>query len=65
MNWDQIKGEWLQAKGKLRAKWGKLTDSDLEVIGGKKDELIGRLQERYGLEKEQAERDVDAYLKTL
>ena len=65
MNWDQIKGEWREAKGKLRSKWGKLTDDDLETIAGKKDELIGRLQQRYGLKKDQAERDVDDYLKTL
>jgi uncharacterized protein YjbJ (UPF0337 family) len=65
MNWDQIKGEWKQAKGKLRSKWGKLTDNDLEQIAGKKDVLVGRLQERYGLKKDQAERDVDDYLKTV
>ena len=65
MNWDQIKGEWKQAKGKLRSKWGKLTDNDLEQIAGKKDVLVGRLQEHYGLKKDQAERDVDDYLKTV
>ena len=65
MNWDQLKGEWLEAKGKLRSKWGKLTDDDLEQISGKKDVLIGRLQQRYGWKKDQAERDVDDYLKKL
>jgi uncharacterized protein YjbJ (UPF0337 family) len=65
MNWDQIKGEWQQAKGKIRSKWGKLTDNDLEQIGGKKDVLVGRLQERYGWKKDQVERDIDDYLKTL
>ena len=65
MNWDTVEGQWKQLKGKIRSKWGKLTDSDLDVIGGKKDMLVGRLQERYGLKKDEAERDVDDYMKTL
>jgi len=65
MNWDQIKGEWREAKGKLRSKWGKLTDDDLEQIAGKKDILVGRLQQRYGWKKDQAEESIDDYLKTL
>ena len=65
MNWDKIAGEWKQAKGKLRAKWGKLTDNDLETVAGKKDVLVGRLQERYGWKKDQAERSLDDYLKSL
>jgi uncharacterized protein YjbJ (UPF0337 family) len=65
MNWDQISGQWREAKGKLRAKWGKLTDDDLEAINGKKDVLIGRLQQRYGQKKDDAERDVDTFLKGL
>jgi uncharacterized protein YjbJ (UPF0337 family) len=65
MNWDQIEGQWRQAKGKIKTQWGKLTDDDLDVIGGKRDVLIGRLQERYGLRKEDAERDLDRYLKNL
>ena len=65
MNWDQIKGEWREAKGKLRSKWGKLTDDDVEQIAGKKDVLVGRLQQRYGWKKDQAERSIDDYLKTL
>ncbi len=65
MNWDQIAGEWLQAKGRLRAKWAKLTDDDFEAIAGRKDILVGRLQERYGRKKEDAEREVDAYLQSL
>ena len=47
MNWDQIAGNWKQFKGTVKEKWGKLTDDDLEVIEGKKDQLVGRLQERY------------------
>jgi uncharacterized protein YjbJ (UPF0337 family) len=65
MNWDQLAGEWRQTKGKLRSKWAKLTDSDLEMIQGKKDILLGRLQERYGWKKDQAEKDLDDYLKKL
>jgi uncharacterized protein YjbJ (UPF0337 family) len=65
MNWDQLKGEWKEAKGKLRSKWAKLTDDDLENIAGKKDVLVGRLQQRYGWKKDQAEKDVDDYLKTV
>jgi uncharacterized protein YjbJ (UPF0337 family) len=65
MNWDTIAGEWKEAKGKLRAKWGKLTDDDFETIAGKKDVLVGRLQQRYGFKRDEAERDVDDFLKTL
>jgi len=65
MNWDTIAGEWKEATGKLRAKWGKLTDDDLETIAGKKDVLIGRIQQRYGFKRDEAERNVDDFLKTL
>jgi uncharacterized protein YjbJ (UPF0337 family) len=64
MNWDTIGGKWDQWKGKIRQKWGKLTDSDLEQIAGKKDELLGKLRERYGLEKDQVERELDALTRT-
>jgi uncharacterized protein YjbJ (UPF0337 family) len=64
MNWDQIKGNWKQFKGKVREKWGKLTDDDLEVIAGKKDQLVGMLQERYGYEKAQAEKELDEFGRT-
>ena len=59
MNSDQIQGNWTQLKGKMREKWGKLTDNDWEQVAGKKDQLLGKLQERYGYTKEQAERDYD------
>lgn len=65
MNWDTIQGQWRETKGKFRAKWGKLTDDDIETISGKKDVLVGRLQQRYGWKQDQAERDVDDFLKTL
>jgi uncharacterized protein YjbJ (UPF0337 family) len=65
MNWDVLKGQWNQFLGRLRSKWGKLTDDDWTVIGGKKDVLLGKLQERYGYKKDEAEKEVDNYLKTL
>jgi uncharacterized protein YjbJ (UPF0337 family) len=63
MNWDQIEGNWVKAKGKLRQQWGKLTDDDVDVINGKREELAGRLQERYGYQKEQAEKAIDEWMK--
>jgi uncharacterized protein YjbJ (UPF0337 family) len=63
MNWDQIEGNWTKAKGKLRQQWGKLTDDDLTVINGKREELAGRLQERYGYQKDQAEKEIDDWMK--
>ena len=64
MNWDEVEGKWKQLMGSAREKWGKLTDDDLDVIGGKKDKLVGKLQERYGWAKDQAERDVDEWSRT-
>jgi uncharacterized protein YjbJ (UPF0337 family) len=62
MNWDVIEGKWDQIKGKVRTKWSKLTDDDVEYLGGKKDTLVGKLQERYGLMKDAAEREVDEWV---
>ena len=59
MNWDIVKGNWNQLKGEARKTWGKLTDNDWEQVAGKKDQLLGKLQERYGYTREQAERDYD------
>jgi uncharacterized protein YjbJ (UPF0337 family) len=64
MNWDRIEGNWKQFKGKVHQQWGKLTDDDLDVIEGKRTELAGRLQERYGYAKDQAEREIDTWLKS-
>jgi uncharacterized protein YjbJ (UPF0337 family) len=61
MNWDQMKGQWKQFKGRAKQQWGELTDDDLTRIEGNRDELIGRLQERYGYAREQAEREADAW----
>ena len=63
MNSDQMEGKWKQLKGAAKEQWGKLTDDDLTVIGGKKDALIGKIQERYGVAKEEAERQADAFHK--
>jgi len=65
MNWDQIEGNWKQAKGKAKEKWGKLTDDDLDVVAGKKDQLVGKIQERYGCGKEEAERQIDEYAESV
>ena len=59
MIWDRIEGNWKQLKGKAQWQWNKLTDDDLDVIDGKQTELVGRPRERYGLEKDAAQRQVD------
>ena len=59
MNWDQIKGNWKQLKGKAKQQWGRFTDDELDVIAGQKDVLIGKLQERYGLARQEAEREAN------
>ncbi|HXZ81516.1 MAG TPA: CsbD family protein [Terriglobales bacterium] len=56
--WDQMEGKWKQMKGAVKEKWGKLTNDDLDVIAGKKDQLIGKIQERYGITRAEAERQV-------
>lgn len=61
MNWDQIEGNWKQLRGSAREQWGKLTDDDLDVIGGKRDKLIGKLQEKYGVAREAAEKQIEEY----
>jgi uncharacterized protein YjbJ (UPF0337 family) len=58
MNWDQIEGNWKQFKGKIREKWGKLTDDELESMAGSKDRLVGAIQEKYGIAKDEAERQL-------
>jgi uncharacterized protein YjbJ (UPF0337 family) len=62
MNADVLKGRWNQVKGDIRSKWGKLTDDDMMQIQGDAEKLIGKLQERYGLKREQAERDLNELL---
>jgi uncharacterized protein YjbJ (UPF0337 family) len=65
MNWEQIAGNWKQAKGTVKEKWGQLTDDDLTMIAGKRDQLVGRVQERYGIAKEEAEREVNEWERTM
>ena len=65
MNWDQVEGKWKQLRGCAKQKWGQLTDDDLDKIGGKRDELVGKLQERMGLEREEAERQVRDWNRSL
>lgn len=61
MNSDQFEGQWKQLKGKVKQRWGKLTDDDLTALSGKKDELVGRIQQRYGITREQAEKEADEW----
>ncbi|EJL82249.1 CsbD family protein [Pantoea sp. BIGb0393] len=58
MNEDRISGNWKQFKGKVKEKWGDLTDDDMTVVEGKRDQLVGKIQERYGYEKDRAEKEV-------
>lgn len=61
MNADILRGKWNQIKGKVRQKWGKLTDDDLDKVEGSRDELVGLIQERYGKSKDAAEKEVDSW----
>ena len=63
MNWDEIAGNWKQLSGKAQQQWGKLTNDDLDVIDGKREELIGKVQARYGISKEEAQKQVDDFSK--
>lgn len=65
MNWDQVEGKFDQYKGKIREKWGKLTDNDVTTLKGKRDKLSGVIQEKYGLKKEKAEKEIDEFLAKL
>ena len=58
MNWDRIEGSWKQVAGQAKEQWGKLTDDDLDVVAGRRDQLAGRIQERYGVAKEDAEKQI-------
>ena len=63
MNWDRIEGNWKQVTGKAREEWGKLTDSDLQVVAGRREQLAGKIVERYGIAKDQAEAQLAAWEK--
>lgn len=64
MNSDRAEGKWKQMKGAIKEKWGKLTDDDLKIIEGNRDQLIGRVQERYGVAKEEAQKQVQEWKRT-
>jgi len=61
MNWDQIEGSWKTVLGQARSQWGKLTDDDLSVVAGRRDQLVGKVQERYGVAREEAEKQIAAW----
>jgi uncharacterized protein YjbJ (UPF0337 family) len=61
MNWDRIQGNWKQVVGKAKSQWGKLTDDDLDVIAGRREQLAGKIQERYGIAKDDVERQIAAW----
>lgn len=65
MNWDQVEGKWDQLKGRFKQKWGKLTDDDLTQAKGRREELVGKLQARYGDSREAAERAVDDMIRDV
>jgi uncharacterized protein YjbJ (UPF0337 family) len=62
MNWESIEGQWKQLKGNIKQKWAKLTDDDVRNLSGKREELVGRIQERYGCLKDEAEQQVDEWI---
>ena len=63
MNEDTLKGQWTELKGKVREQWGKLTNDDLDQIQGRTQQLIGRIQQRYGVQREEAERQVNDWMR--
>jgi uncharacterized protein YjbJ (UPF0337 family) len=62
VNWDRIAGNWKQFKGNVQAQWGKLPNDDLDVVEGNREKLVGRIQESYGVARDEAERQVDDWL---
>jgi uncharacterized protein YjbJ (UPF0337 family) len=65
MDWNRVEGNWKQVKGQVKEKWGKLTDDELDKMNGRREQLEGKIQERYGIAKEQAKKDVDAWFNTV
>jgi uncharacterized protein YjbJ (UPF0337 family) len=65
MNWDRIQGNWTQFKGRVKEAWGELTDDDLDVVDGRRDQLVGKLQERYGIARDEAERRLQQFETTV
>lgn len=65
MNWDRIEGNWKQFRGQVQQQWGKLTNDDLDTVEGRRVELVGKIQERYGIAKDEAEKQIDAWLSNM
>lgn len=65
MNWNEVESQWNEVKGSVRSKYNKLTEDDIRAIGGKKDQLISKLQERYGMSREQAQKDAETFFQGL
>jgi len=65
MNWDKIEGAWKQFAGKAREQWGRLTDDDVAVIEGRREKLVGKIQERYGITRDEADREITEWLEML
>lgn len=65
MNWDTVKGEWKQFRGRVKEQWGKLTDDDLDRIEGKRDQLLGAVQKQYGIARDEAERQLRSFETTI
>ncbi len=65
MNWEQVKGHWKPLKGTVKRKWRDLSYDEIDIVGGKREELIGRLQAKYGYTKEKAEQEADAWARGL
>jgi uncharacterized protein YjbJ (UPF0337 family) len=63
MDWNRIEGNWKQVKGRVKEQWGKLTDDDLDVINGRREQLAGKMQERYGIAKDEADRQIDTWVR--
>lgn len=65
MNWDIIEGSWMQYKGRIKAHWGELTNGEIDMIAGRRDELIGRIQDAYGISREKADKQILAFFKNI
>ena len=65
MNWSQVEGQWKQVKAQLKSRWAKLTDDDLQNLAARKDDLVGKIQERYGILRDEAERQVESFMASL
>lgn len=63
MNWTELEGRWMQLRGQVRSKWSKLTNDDLENLEGNREQLVGKIVERYGVAKEEAERQLEQWMK--